>query len=297
MNSRQYNLLFHPLFLLSLSLLLLNDFVFKYQFHNWLTGKLSDFAGLFVFVVFFTSLFPRWKTHIVLLIALIFCWWKSDLSESFIVFMNNELHIPANRVIDYSDLFALLILPFSLYLKPVQNKHTVLRKCLSCIIAFISFTAFTATSLPRRLTDTNKVQLDKYVRTKKDEATIINSLEEHGLHPVKDTIYEKVWDRYYLKSKDSNGTMLPVESLYAGIYKKIDYGTSYNIPKMYVAGDSITNLQFVISGQSLRKKEIWLHSFEHKSAISDSNSYNPSFFLWKKFKKPIKKKIKELVGK
>src|SRR4051794_546054 len=38
-------------FLLSLDLLLLNDQVGKDLFHNALTGKLSDFAGLFSFVL------------------------------------------------------------------------------------------------------------------------------------------------------------------------------------------------------------------------------------------------------
>lgn len=39
----------HPLSLVSISLLLLNDHVFKVISPSWLTGKLSDFAGLFFF--------------------------------------------------------------------------------------------------------------------------------------------------------------------------------------------------------------------------------------------------------
>lgn len=39
----------HPLSLLSIALLLLNDHVFKVVSPSWLTGKLSDFAGLFFF--------------------------------------------------------------------------------------------------------------------------------------------------------------------------------------------------------------------------------------------------------
>lgn len=39
----------HPLSLASIALLLLNDHVFKVFFPSWLTGKLSDFAGLFFF--------------------------------------------------------------------------------------------------------------------------------------------------------------------------------------------------------------------------------------------------------
>jgi len=39
----------HPISLLSIALLLLNDHVFKVISPSWLTGKLSDFAGLFFF--------------------------------------------------------------------------------------------------------------------------------------------------------------------------------------------------------------------------------------------------------
>ena len=38
-----------PVFLLALVLLLLNDAWWKWEFGNWWTGKLSDFAGLFAF--------------------------------------------------------------------------------------------------------------------------------------------------------------------------------------------------------------------------------------------------------
>ena len=48
MTDRSVHILGSPGFLVGLLLLLSNDFVFKEQFHNGFTGKLSDFAGLFV---------------------------------------------------------------------------------------------------------------------------------------------------------------------------------------------------------------------------------------------------------
>jgi hypothetical protein len=59
MNDRQLHLLVSPGFLGCLFVLLFNDFVLKQQIHNGLTGKLSDFAGLFVFPLFLTALFPN----------------------------------------------------------------------------------------------------------------------------------------------------------------------------------------------------------------------------------------------
>lgn len=56
MQKRNFSILVSPGFLLCLCLLLLNDFILKSEFHNALTGKLSDFAGLFIFPLFFSAL-------------------------------------------------------------------------------------------------------------------------------------------------------------------------------------------------------------------------------------------------
>ena len=56
-------------FNITLAILLLNDFILKDLYGNWLTGKLSDFAGLFVFSLFFSAYFitpqttPPSSTH------------------------------------------------------------------------------------------------------------------------------------------------------------------------------------------------------------------------------------------
>ena len=86
--------------------------LFKYQFHNWITGKLWDFAGLIVFVLFWQVLFPKRKAVIYLITAILFVIWKSSLSDGFIELWNNHMFYAINRVIDYSDLLALLVLPF-----------------------------------------------------------------------------------------------------------------------------------------------------------------------------------------
>ena len=47
-----------PLYLAALSGLLLNDFVLKSAAPGFVTGKLSDFCGLFAFAVFWSVLLP-----------------------------------------------------------------------------------------------------------------------------------------------------------------------------------------------------------------------------------------------
>ena len=44
---------FHPIPVLAVGLLLINDHVLKYHYPGWITGKLSDFVGLFVAPLFF----------------------------------------------------------------------------------------------------------------------------------------------------------------------------------------------------------------------------------------------------
>jgi hypothetical protein len=53
--TRPAEMLTHPAVIASLGLLILNDHLLKEQFHNALTGKLSDFAGLLFFPVFVAS--------------------------------------------------------------------------------------------------------------------------------------------------------------------------------------------------------------------------------------------------
>ena len=61
-----------PLFIAGLITLLMNDFYLKYAFSNVLTGKLSDFAGLFIFPFFFSAVKPQSKKTIYLATAAVF---------------------------------------------------------------------------------------------------------------------------------------------------------------------------------------------------------------------------------
>lgn len=141
-------LFYGKLFLISVGLLLLNDFYLKYQFHNYLTGKLSDFVGLFAFPYFVSLLIKNKVKTIYILTGMSFVFWKSSSSQFAIDFINN-IGIGINRVVDYSDLIALLILPLSYHYRTTNTsgikKINFLPKGL--IIGICSF-AFIATTLP-----------------------------------------------------------------------------------------------------------------------------------------------------
>ncbi|MBN8679959.1 MAG: hypothetical protein J0M29_17150 [Chitinophagales bacterium] len=130
-------------FLLGLSILLLNDFIWKNQYHNWLTGKLSDFSGLFVFALFWTGFFPQYRTITLWGIGLFFIYWKSAYSQPFIDSWNNLLPFSIQRTVDLSDLLALVMLPLAFgYLKSGQHQPLLrLHPILPILTAAFAFMA------------------------------------------------------------------------------------------------------------------------------------------------------------
>jgi hypothetical protein len=148
---RNLHLLTTTGFLLGLSLLLANDFLFKQLFHNWLTGKLSDFAGLFIFPLFWTAFAPRHKRLIYLLVSLLFLFWKSPYSQPLIDWWNGLTPLTLARKADASDLVALIaLIPSYKYQSKVStaepHSFRLNRGRAGCLIAVVSVFAFTATS-------------------------------------------------------------------------------------------------------------------------------------------------------
>jgi hypothetical protein len=137
-------------FVFGLVLLLLNDFILKEVFGNWFTGKLSDFTGLFIFQLFWISFFPKYKKPILFSVCVLFIFWKSSLSGGFIHLWNNSAPFLINRTIDYTDLIALIVLPFanSLEKERDQLRTVAIHPALPFVVS--SF-AFMATSYDSRI--------------------------------------------------------------------------------------------------------------------------------------------------
>jgi hypothetical protein len=113
-------------FLLGLSVLLLNDHVLKYQWPSAMTGKLSDFAGLFVVAFLLAGHRPSgWRLLGLVGLVPAFIWWKSPSSEPAIRAWNDSAPFPIYRTVDLSDGIALLILPFAVW--AAANARPVLR--------------------------------------------------------------------------------------------------------------------------------------------------------------------------
>ena len=129
-----------PPFLISLFLLLLNDFYLKAAFHNAFTGKLSDFCGLFIFPIFWSVLFPNRKQTVYISTALFFIYWKSSYSDPFL-YLFSEYLFAIQRTVDLTDLFALVVLPLSWYAQSLPQKRTYFNPELAALMVFFSFCA------------------------------------------------------------------------------------------------------------------------------------------------------------
>jgi hypothetical protein len=104
---KRFDLLRSPLLLLAVGVLLLNDFVLKAAFHDWLTGKLSDVAGLAAFTIFCCALWPRHVRAFGGAITVPFAFWKSPYASGAIEAANAVLPFAIGRTVDYGDLSAL----------------------------------------------------------------------------------------------------------------------------------------------------------------------------------------------
>ncbi len=98
-------------FLLSLTLLLANDLVFKALYPGWLSGKLSDFAGIAVVALLLFAWWPGRVWLVSIALVLLFAWWKSEASEPLIHFVRTLGVAGFGRTVDYTDLIALAVLP------------------------------------------------------------------------------------------------------------------------------------------------------------------------------------------
>jgi hypothetical protein len=145
-------LLLSPPFLIALSLLAINDALLKSRFPGFVTGKLSDVAGLFAFVVFICALIPRRCVAIGIVVAIAFTWWKSPLSKFAIDGWNRIGSFAIGRTIDFTDLVALAIIPIALawIARREEVAHAEPRRVMTFAIGAMSLVAFTATSVARR---------------------------------------------------------------------------------------------------------------------------------------------------
>ena len=138
-------------FLLSLIILLTNDWWLKAYYPGLITGKISDIAGVAIvsLLLFASNTLKTLPAHI--LVAGTFLWWKSPLSEPLISFINSLSSIRIGRIVDYSDLWALAIIPICHYVAMHQSKFCIssprIRKIIATPVVATTLFAIMGTSV------------------------------------------------------------------------------------------------------------------------------------------------------
>jgi hypothetical protein len=170
-----------PAFVAVLAALVLNDFVFKALFHNTLTGKVSDFAGLFALTLFVATLAPNHRRLGGVAIAGAFAFWKTAYASPLIEWLNTISPLTVGRTVDLTDWVALPMVPLALWAAPRLRPWPLPRllQVSLAILAPIAFTATSATSYMVRST------MDLPSTAIADEAAVQGLLDEvtdrHGL--------------------------------------------------------------------------------------------------------------------
>lgn len=140
------------MYLIALLTLLINDHFLKELYGGALTGKLSDFAGLFAMALFISAMAPGRARAVCCAMAILFTAWKSPLSQLVIDVWNAVFALQIDRVVDYSDLAALVVLPFAAS-SAAAARRAASPRIATLLLALVSFFAFTATSVARYAAD------------------------------------------------------------------------------------------------------------------------------------------------
>ncbi|WP_343632649.1 hypothetical protein [Fluviicola sp.] len=219
--------LLNRVFLLALFWLLFNDFYLKEAFPSFLSGKLSDVAGLIVFSLFFTFLFGnRLKSLVFITTALLFSWWKSSLSTGFIENWNAGIAFyPLQRTIDYTDLFCLIILVPVYYYEPVKIRFVHQR--IAVPVLLLGAFAIAATSKAKNLqaySSSTYYNVQKSFTLKMTHAAFLKELSLSNITVEKNpnaTPPSKPGDphAYILKNFTISANMV-VESMYISVKEK-----------------------------------------------------------------------------
>ena len=174
-------------FLLSLTVLLLNDQWLKAAYPGLISGKLSDVSGIAVVALLLLTLLPRHWGLVYTGLAAMFAWWKSPLSQPSIDAINTLLPVVIGRTVDYTDLLALLVLPLCRkvtvhpvsYMMPMPN---VRRMMLPPIVGVTIF-ALMATSILQTRHEYVVRKIDPTAELSKESVNqaIAEIVAKHGL--------------------------------------------------------------------------------------------------------------------
>jgi hypothetical protein len=143
-------------FLLALVTLLVNDHYIKAAYPGFVSGKLSDIAGIFGIALLSFVARPSRPLSIATVLFGSFLWWKSPASQPFIDAVVSLGYPYISRTVDYTDLGAFIVLPLAWHaagrLEHLQAFDGRFRPVMTIPVLVTSALAVAATSPPQEVT-------------------------------------------------------------------------------------------------------------------------------------------------
>jgi hypothetical protein len=164
---------------------LLNDLLLKAHYGNWVTGKLSDVAGLMVVTLLAAPFAADRPKRLCVALALAFGYWKSPWSQPLIDLVNEHSPILVTRVVDYTDLLALAVVPAAFWLfrssAVLRIEPSLLRRLAMAPVLALVVVAITGTSAPTGYTRTVVAERSPIAAEPPSAASIAKgALEQRG---------------------------------------------------------------------------------------------------------------------
>ena len=290
-------LLLNYVFVVSIILLFINDHFLKLYFHNWFTGKFSDFLGMIIFPLFLAYIFRRLRTFSIFISFVLFIFWKSPFSEGFIDFYNQISPIAVARVVDYTDfiVFVFLIIPFLLIKYDALLQPLKIRKISPALVLVPSVFVMMATSPPpyyRYSSDGIVLFNDYSFKIPKSKTEALDELKNRNILFKKDTL--RIFRRYNISSESliMNGTDLKTlevdkEILRKELERKIQFYDYYIIDSLKIGDETLKDIKFELEEINESKVEIIL-----KSVVLEERNTND-----KKLQRKFRKIYRELLKK
>lgn len=257
------NLILNPIFLSCLVILFLNDHFFKFYYTSWFTGKLSDIVGIILLPMLLTYLFPKLKQNSVFAAGILFTFWKSPLSESFITIYNTISPISTSRIVDYTDLWVLLLLPIPYFL--IKNKRLIkdlsIKQLNPLVVLVPTVFVLMSTAPPASLRYYNYVPYtgnlnfdNASFELDKTQENLISELTKRNISIHKDTVRiidlkkDAVLRIGAVKHKNWNNNepvfKIDNDSLKQVFLRAIETSNSYKIDKIQLDDQVIEDIQF-----------------------------------------------------
>ena len=290
-------LLLNYVFIVSIILLFINDHFLKLHFHNWFTGKFSDFLGMIIFPLFLAYIFPRLRTFSVFVSFVLFIFWKSPFSEGFIDFYNQISPIAVARMVDYTDFiaFVFLVIPFLLIKYDALLQPFKIRKISPALVLAPSVFVMMATSPPPyyRFGSDGMVSFQDYsFKMQKSKVEALDELKNRNILFKKDTLMIIRRNNISSESLIMNGTDLKTQEVDKEILKKelerkIRFYDYYIIDSLKIGNETLKDIRFELEELSKLKVKIILKSV----VLEERNTNNKK--LQKKFRKIYRELLKK----